>query len=79
MDVITPTLLRRFSSEEGYVLFDDAMPTGTYFFILTYESRSGQPSLLVSTDPVTWHLSLSLAFHLISSSLLQRLFFMDLN
>lgn len=34
MDVIVPTLLRRFSSEQGYRLFDDAMPTRTYSFVL---------------------------------------------
>lgn len=40
MNVIIPTLLTRFSSEQGYVLFDDAMPTSTYLNLRSCDFRA---------------------------------------
>ena len=60
MDVIVPTLLGRFSSEQGYKLFDDAIPTRAYL----------HSELTLVTGFHRFHLnlqfSLSIAFYLIS-------------
>lgn len=50
VDVITPALLKRFSSEEGYVLFNDTMPTSTYLHTSSLVLR--RHSLPISTDPI---------------------------
>lgn len=69
MDVIVPTLLRRFSSDEGYKLFDDAMPTRTYLHASHFlkcnalSSRLHHGSPLVPSKSTIFHIS---AFYLIS-------------
>jgi hypothetical protein len=77
MDVIVPTLLRRFSSDEGYKLFDDALPTRTYLHAshflksITLSSRLHHGSPLVPSKLTIFHI---FAFYLISSVLIVTTF-----
>ena len=77
MGMIIPNLLRRFSSEEGYMLFDVAVPTSTYLhtYLCLSSTNLALTNLHYWFPPTPYDLKYFLIFCLISSSLLQRLFF----